>query len=136
MPTASLIKLPIMVESYRQAEEKKVDLSDMVTLKQSDKVPGSGILTDHFSPRRSSPSRDAVHLMIVYSDNTATNLVLDKIEDRVDRRDHGEARLPEHQGPTRRSSAATPPVFPERSKKFGLGSTTAAEMIRLCRVAP
>ena len=49
MTTASLIKFPIMVEAYRQASEKKVDLDKLVTLKKGDKVPGSGILTSHFS---------------------------------------------------------------------------------------
>ena len=42
-------------------------------------MPGSGILTAHFSDGATFPLRDAVHLMIVYSDNTATNLVLDEI---------------------------------------------------------
>src|SRR4051794_10806602 len=74
MPTASLIKFPVMVETYFQAHEGKVRLSDLCILHQQDKVPGSGILTDHFSPGASFPLRDAVRLMIVYSDNTATNL--------------------------------------------------------------
>src|SRR5688572_6373215 len=79
MPTASLIKFPVMVEAYRQAAEKKLDLAAPVTLRAEDKVPGSGILTAHFSSGATFPLVDAVHLMIVYSDNTATNLVLDKI---------------------------------------------------------
>src|SRR5208282_1779625 len=49
MPTASLIKLPIMVEVYQQAAEGKVKLTDAITLHERDKVPGSGILTPHFS---------------------------------------------------------------------------------------
>src|SRR5262245_11414637 len=44
MPTASLIKLPIMVEAYRQAEAGKVNLNDTVTFREEDKTPGSGIL--------------------------------------------------------------------------------------------
>src|SRR4029450_93405 len=47
MPTASLIKLAIMVEAYRQANEGKINLDDKVTLAADDKVPGSGILTTH-----------------------------------------------------------------------------------------
>src|SRR5262245_38805681 len=50
LSTASLIKFPVMVETYYQAQEGKVRLADMVTLGKDDKVPGSGILTDHFSP--------------------------------------------------------------------------------------
>ena len=38
MPTASLIKFPVMVEAYRQAAEEKIDLGQTVTLKKADKV--------------------------------------------------------------------------------------------------
>ena len=79
MPTASLIKFPVMIEAYRQSAEGKANLDATITLKKEDKVPGSGILTYHFSEGASFPLKDAVHLMMVYSDNTATNLVVDKI---------------------------------------------------------
>ena len=79
MPTASLIKFPVMIEAYRQAEAKETDLGKTITLTKADKVPGSGILTTHFSDGVTMPLRDAIHLMIVYSDNTATNLVVDQI---------------------------------------------------------
>src|SRR5215510_10886977 len=78
MPTASLIKLPIMVEAYRQASEGKINLSDTVTFKEEDKTPGSGILSTQFSPGATFTLRDAIRLMIAYSDNSATNLVLAK----------------------------------------------------------
>src|SRR5437773_9060504 len=39
MPTASLIKLPIMVEAYRQALADKVGLTDHVTFRDEDKTP-------------------------------------------------------------------------------------------------
>jgi beta-lactamase class A len=131
MPTASLIKLPVMVEAYRQAAEKTIDLDTMVTLKDSDKVPGSGILTSHFSAGASFPLRDAVHLMIVYSDNTATNLVLEVIgigatAATMEKMGYPNTKL--HSKVFRRDTS----VFPERSKQFGLGSTTAGEMTRLC----
>ena len=131
MPTASLIKFPVMIEAYRQAAEKKVDLDATVTLKKADKVPGSGILTDHFSDGATFPLRDAVHLMIVYSDNTATNLVLDEIgigstAETMEKMGYPNTKI--HSKVFRRDTS----VFPERSKQFGLGSTTAAEMVRLC----
>jgi beta-lactamase class A len=133
MPTASLIKFPVMVETYRQAAENAIDLDAKVTLKNADKVPGSGILTDHFSAGASFPLRDAVHLMIVYSDNTATNLVLDVIgigatAATMEKLGYPNTKI--HSKVFRRDTS----VFPERSKQFGLGSTTAAEMIRLCEV--
>jgi beta-lactamase class A len=131
MPTASLIKFPVMVEAYRQADAKAIDLDARVTLKDADKVPGSGILTDHFSEGASFPLRDAVHLMIVYSDNTATNLLLDVIgigstAATMERMGYPNTKI--HAKVFRGSTS----VFPERSKEFGLGSTTAAEMVRLC----
>ena len=49
MPTASLIKLPIMIEAYRQAAVEGLDLQKLISLRDEDKVPGSGVLTDHFS---------------------------------------------------------------------------------------
>src|SRR5262249_52147987 len=45
MPTASLIKISVLVEAYLQADDGKFNLRDLVELKESDKVPGSGILT-------------------------------------------------------------------------------------------
>ena len=132
MPTASLIKLPLMVEVYRQAAEKKVDLEQKVTLKKEDKVPGSGILTNHFSPGASFSLRDAVHLMIVYSDNTATNLVLDVIGIKSTADTMEKLGYPNTKLHSKVFKGSTTSVFPDRSKQFGLGSTTATEMVRLC----
>src|SRR5258708_900122 len=73
MRTASLIKLAVMVEAYCQVHEGKARLNDVVSLQKADMVPGSGILTEHFSPGATFTLRDAVRLMIVFSDNTATN---------------------------------------------------------------
>lgn len=130
MPTASLIKLPIMIEAYRQAAEGKLDLAQQVTLKDEDKVPGSGILTTHFSGGTAISLRDAVRLMIAYSDNTATNLVLAKIGLPATAETMEKLGLPHtkvHSFVFRQGTS----IFPERSKEFGLGSTTAAEMVRL-----
>src|SRR5581483_11919043 len=55
MPTASLIKFPILLELYQQVAEGKLKLGDMVTLRDKDKVPGSGILTYHFSEGATFP---------------------------------------------------------------------------------
>jgi beta-lactamase class A len=130
MTTASLIKFPVMVEAYRQAGEGKVDLKKVITLEKSDQVPGSGILTQ-LSPGLTLSLRDAVHLMIALSDNTATNLVLDEIgigstAATMERLGYPNTKI--HSKVFRRDSS----VFPERSKQFGLGSTTASEMVRLC----
>lgn len=130
MPTASLIKLAVMVEAYRQAEEGKLDLNEPVRLKEEDKVPGSGILTKHFSPGMRISLRDAIRLMIAYSDNTATNLVLDHIGLPATAQRMESLGLPNTKIHAKVFRGDTS-IFPERSKQFGLGSTTAAEMVRL-----
>ena len=94
MPTASLIKFPVMIAAYDAVDKGSSSLDDMIELKKEDKVPGSGVLTSHFSPGTKISLRDAIHLMIVYSDNTATNLVLDQAGPADDERMHGDARLP------------------------------------------
>jgi D-alanyl-D-alanine carboxypeptidase len=130
MPTASLIKFPVMIEAYRQAEQGQVDLAKHVVLRDEDKVPGSGILTSHFSSGAAFPLRDAVRLMIAFSDNTATNLVLDQIGLPATAKYMEELGCPNtkiHAKVFKRETS----VFPERSRQFGLGSTTAGEMLRL-----
>ncbi|MGL5096854.1 MAG: serine hydrolase, partial [Planctomycetia bacterium] len=126
LPTASLIKAAVLVEAYRQAAEKKISLAEVVTLKAEDKVPGSGVLTPHFSPGATLPLFDAVHLMIAFSDNTATNLVVDRVGIKSVNETTARLGLPHtrlHSKVYRRDTS----VDVERSKKFGLGSTTARE---------
>ncbi|MEZ6115913.1 MAG: serine hydrolase [Pirellulaceae bacterium] len=126
-PTASLIKLPVMIETYRQAAAGQVNLDAKIVLNESDKVPGSGILTTHFSAGTEISLRDAVQLMIAFSDNTATNLVLDQIGLKSTAETMEKLGLPQtkiHAKVFRRDTS----VYPERSQQFGLGSTTAAEM--------
>ncbi|APW60214.1 serine hydrolase [Paludisphaera borealis] len=131
MPTASLIKFPVMIEAYRQAAAGRINLDSTIKLHKADKVPGSGILTDHFSDGATFALRDAVRLMIKFSDNTATNLVLDAIGMGATAETMVKLGCPDtkiHSKVYRRDTS----VFPERSKLYGLGSTTAAQMIRLC----
>jgi D-alanyl-D-alanine carboxypeptidase (penicillin-binding protein 5/6)/beta-lactamase class A len=131
MPTASLIKLAVMAEVYCQAAEKKIRLDDMVCLQKADMVPGSGILTPHFSPGATFPLRDAVRLMIVYSDNTATNLVLDHVGIKAVNARMETFKLPNTKINAKVFRGSTTSVAPERTRQYGLGSTTAREMISL-----
>jgi D-alanyl-D-alanine carboxypeptidase (penicillin-binding protein 5/6) len=130
MPTASLIKFPVMVTAYQQAEAGDLDLNRLVTLRAEDCVPGSGILTTHFSPGTQISIRDAIRLMIVYSDNTATNLVLDAIGIEATGRLMEQMGMPRsriHSKVFRGDTSIDPP----QSRRFGLGCTTAMETIRL-----
>ena len=131
MPTASLIKLPILVEAYLQAGEGKINLAETITLREADKVPGSGVLTGNFSDGATFPLRDALRLMAVYSDNTATNLALDRVGIKAVNERMARWGLKETRLNARVFLRETTSVDPERSKKYGLGSTTAREMVSL-----
>lgn len=76
--TASTIKLPIMVATFGLVAEGKLKWTDELVLTEAKKVAGAGILFE-FHDGLKITLRDAVHLMITISDNTATNLVLDAI---------------------------------------------------------
>ena len=79
MPTASSIKIAILAELYRQAQQGKIKLTDFYTLQTSDLVGGSGI-TSVFTPGQTRLTlRDVAGLMISVSDNSATNVIIDRI---------------------------------------------------------
>ncbi len=74
--TASTIKLAIMVEVFAQVAEGKLQWNEKFVLKN--KVGGSGVLGE-FTEGTELDLRTLVNLMIVVSDNTATNMILDRI---------------------------------------------------------
>ncbi len=78
MPTASVFKLPLLVEVFRQAATGALNLDDRVTLRTDDVVTGSGILRD-FGPGLQPTLRDLAMMMVIVSDNSATNLLLDRV---------------------------------------------------------
>lgn len=79
MPTASSIKIAILAELYRQAQQGKLKLTDFYTLQQADMVGGSGI-TSVLTPGMTRLTlRDVAGLMISVSDNSATNVIIDRI---------------------------------------------------------
>jgi beta-lactamase class A len=129
-PTASAIKTAVMVEAYRQAAEGKLALDAQVTLREADKVGGTGVLNG-LRDGLTLTVADLIHLMIVVSDNTATNLLVTRL---------GSARINEGMvslgladtkifRPTFRDGRAD--VLPELEKEFGLGMATPREMARL-----
>lgn len=77
MDTMSVIKIPLMVEAFRQIEAGKLKLSDKHTLKEDEKRPGTGILRS-LDPGAQVTLKDLLTLMTIVSDNTATDLVFDK----------------------------------------------------------
>ena len=127
--TASLIKVPVLVTLYDLAEQKQLSLDDPLTVLRIDQVPGSGVL-QFMHAGMSLSVRDAASLMIVLSDNTATNLLLDRI---VIRRvwqkmeSLGLAHTKVHSKTFLRISS----VAMDSSVKYGLGVSTPNEMAKL-----
>lgn len=78
MRSASLIKIFIMAEAFRLAVAGELDLTDTVTIKAADRVGGAGAL-EHAVPGTVKSLRELIEVMIVESDNTATNLVIDRL---------------------------------------------------------
>jgi beta-lactamase class A len=78
MDTMSVIKIPLMVEAFRQIDAGKFSLEDKITLKESDKRPGTGIIRS-LDPGAILTIKDLLTLMIIVSDNTATDLMYAKV---------------------------------------------------------
>jgi beta-lactamase class A len=76
LPTASVIKLPILVELLHQAEQGGSSLDDRVTMAAEERIGGSGILKV-LDGELTPTVRDVATLMVVVSDNTATNMAID-----------------------------------------------------------
>ncbi len=124
--TASVIKLPIMLEVFHQVKAGKRSLGDKIALKKDDQVLGSGVLP-YLRPGLELTLEDAVTLMMIVSDNTATNLVIDQagveaVNARIAALGLKDTHLYKKIG--RPATSAMPPD----QKKFGLGKTTAREM--------
>ena len=129
VPTASVIKLGILYEALQQIRSGEASFGDKLTLTKANQVPGSGVLLFFDTPLELT-LHDVLTMMIAESDNTATNLAIDKIGiERVDKQLqvlglkntwlYKKIMLP-----------ATAPM-PADQPTFGLGKTTAREMASL-----
>jgi len=76
-PTASTIKLAIVYELFKQASEGRIKLDETMTLDRSQAVGGAGVLAEMGTPTLSI--RDYAVLMVTLSDNTATNVLIDRL---------------------------------------------------------
>lgn len=128
-PTASLIKLAILVTVYDLASKGDLSLDDPLTVLRIDQVPGSGV-AQYLHNGTILTVRDAVWLMITLSDNTTTNLLLDRI---IIRRvwDKMEALGLPHTKVHSKSFRRNSSVAMDSSVKYGLGVTTPNEMAKL-----
>jgi beta-lactamase class A len=124
--TASVIKMGILLDAAEQIRAGKASLEEKLVLTHENQVEGSGVLGQLTAPLTLT-LRDTLHLMVVLSDNTATNLAIDRLG-------------LEHINATLRAAGlkqtflykkvyvpATGPM-PADQPRFGLGKTTAREM--------
>jgi beta-lactamase class A len=77
-PTASVIKLPLLVTLYEDAIAGRIDLAERVTYREDTKVAGSGVL-QYLDDGLDPTVRDLAVLMMSVSDNTATDLLFDRV---------------------------------------------------------
>ena len=77
-PAASVIKIAIALELFCQVEEGAIALGERITLRTSDKVIGSGVLAE-LGEGLSPTVGDLVYLAMAISDNTAANLLVDRV---------------------------------------------------------
>jgi beta-lactamase class A len=129
-PTASTIKTAVMIEAWQQAADKTLPLDTTIPLEARHKVGGSGVLRGLHDGLTLTVA-DLIHLMIVLSDNTATNMLIERlgtarINARLDALGLPETRLFR---PTFRDGRAD--VLPELEREYGLGMTTPREMAKL-----
>ncbi len=127
--TASLIKVAVLVTVYDLVEKGMLGLDDPLTVLRIDKVPGSGQL-QFLHDNATVTVHDAAWLMSTISDNTATNLLLDRIVirrvwDKMEKLGLSNTKV--HSKSFLRNSS----VAMDSSVKYGLGVTTPNEMAKL-----
>jgi len=127
--TASTIKIAVMIEAYARVAAGKLKWTDELILTKEKKVGGSGVLNE-LSDNLHLTLRDAVNLMMILSDNTATNLVLDVLTtDAVNARMESlgikNIKIMRKVFSGGESAAGKDP----ENKKYGLGMATPREMV-------
>lgn len=129
--TASTIKLPIMMEVFRQIAAGKIAWTDEFTLTKQNKAGGSGILNE-FADGSKVDLKTITTLMIVVSDNTATNLIIDKVpsnavNDHMARLGLTDTLSLRKVGGGGDAKEYNVPL----NKLFGIGRSSARDMVRL-----
>jgi beta-lactamase class A len=134
--TASTIKLPIMLAVFDAMARGQAKWEEPLTLTAQEKVTGSGVLGVEFSTGDQLPIRDVLHLMIVLSDNTATNMILERFTadavnaylDKLGIKTTRSMRKILGSGPAAGISSAG--KLPE-NQKYGLGVSTPRDMVTI-----
>jgi beta-lactamase class A len=121
-----VIKLAILFEAMEQVRAGKAHWEEKLTLAKGDAVSGSGVLT-FFDAPLTLTLKDVLTMMVIVSDNTATNLAIDRFGvDAVNGRIAWLGLKDTHLYKKVMKPATGP--MPADQPKFGLGKTTAHEM--------
>ena len=130
-PTASLIKLAVMIETYHQIAEGKLTREKVIVLADTDKAGDEGIPLNQLHAGIALTIPDLLNLMIAYSDNTATNLLVREVgAANADRRMESYGlKDTKIFRPTFRDGHAD--VYPELEREFGLGMITPRDAAKL-----
>lgn len=131
--TASTIKLAIMMAVFDAVARGQAKFDEPLTITPREKVAGSGVLGTEFSDGVQLPLRDVMHLMIVMSDNTATNMILERFTadavnaylDKIGIKTTRSMRKILGAGPAQGQSAAG--KLPENAK-YGIGKSSPLDM--------
>lgn len=124
--TASVIKLAILFEAMEQVRDGKARWDEKLTLAPGDSVSGSGVLT-FFDTPLTLTLKDVLTMMVIVSDNTATNMAIDRFGvDAVNARIAWMGLKDTHLYKKVMKPSTSP--MPADQPKFGLGKTTAREM--------
>lgn len=128
-PSASLIKVAILVTMLDEVNEGRMALDERVSLVARDRVGGSGVLRNMASGL--APTlEDHAWLMITLSDNTATNLLLDRLDIRTVGLKMEALGLPRSKVHSKTFRRATS-IAPDSSVRYGFGVTTPDETTAL-----
>jgi len=134
--TASTIKVPIMLAVFDAVARGQAKWDEPITITAQEKVAGSGVLGVEFSTGVQLPIQDVLHLMIVLSDNTAANMILERFTadavnaylDKLGIKTTRSMRKVMGSGPAAGLSAAG--KLPE-NRKYGLGVSTPRDMVTI-----
>ena len=78
MDTMSVIKVPLLVDAYRQVDAGKINPADRITMATADKRFGTGVLRT-LNDGLNLTVHDALTLMVIQSDNTATDMMFSRV---------------------------------------------------------
>jgi beta-lactamase class A len=129
--TASTIKVAVMIEAFARVAEGRAKWTDELVLSKAARYGGSGVLPELGDGLRLT-FKDCVRLMMVVSDNTATNMTLDylttdAVNSRMNSLGFKNTRIMRRVGGGGESREGKEPD----NKRFGLGATTPHEMVQI-----